>query len=57
MTPFRDELSGWRYSFAKKVRKVGNWFNPDTTTGNFFVYGRKEAASGRRAEKLHSLRD
>jgi hypothetical protein len=53
--PIRAALNGWRSSFMRRGREAGNWFNPDTTTGNSFVYGRREKVQGRRAEKIHSL--
>jgi hypothetical protein len=42
MMPIQAGLNGWRISFMKKGWMDGNWFNPDTITGNSFVYGRRE---------------
>jgi hypothetical protein len=52
---FREALNGWRISFVRKGRKAGSWFNPDTITGNSFVYGRREKKPGRKAEKTDSF--
>jgi len=55
MMPIQAALNGWRISFMRRGRKAGNWFNPDTITGNSFVYGRREKVPGRKSEKIYSL--
>jgi hypothetical protein len=52
---FREALNGWRISFVRRGKKAGSWFNPDTITGNSFVYGRRKKKPGRKAEKIDSL--
>jgi hypothetical protein len=52
---FREALNGWRISFVRKGRKAGSWFNPGTTAGNSFVYGRGKKKPGRKAEAIYSL--
>jgi hypothetical protein len=52
---FKEAWNGWRISLVRKGRKAGSWFNPDTITGNFFVYGRREKKPGRKAEEIYSL--
>ena len=52
---FREALNGWRISFVRKGRKAGSWFNPDTTTRNFSVYGRRRKKPGRKAEAIYPL--
>jgi hypothetical protein len=44
---FKEEWSGWRISFARKGRKAGNWYNPDTITGSSFAYGRRKKKARR----------
>jgi len=52
---FREALNGWGISFVRKGRKAGSWFNPDTITGNSFVYGRRKKKPGSEAEAIYSL--
>jgi hypothetical protein len=52
---FKEALNGYRISFVRKERKAGSWFNPDTITGNSFVYGRREKKPGRKAEEIYFL--
>jgi hypothetical protein len=53
--PFKVALGGWRTFLVRKGRKVGSWFNPDTITGNSFVYGRRERKPRREVEEIYSL--
>jgi hypothetical protein len=55
MMPFKAASDGWKISFARKGRKVGSWSNPDTITGNSFVYGRRKKKPGREVKEIYSL--
>jgi hypothetical protein len=55
MMSFKEACNGCRISFVKRGWKAGSWFNPDTITGNFFVYGRREEKPGRKAEEIYFL--
>jgi hypothetical protein len=52
---FTEACHGCRISSAKKGVKVGSWYNLDTITGNFFVYGKREKNPGRKTEGIDSL--
>jgi hypothetical protein len=52
---FKEGCNGCRISSTIKEGKAGSWYNPDTITGNFFAYGKREKKSGRKAEGIYSL--
>jgi hypothetical protein len=52
---FKEVCNGCKSSSSKKEGKAGSWSNPDTITGNFFVYGKREKKPGRKVEGIYSL--
>jgi hypothetical protein len=52
---FQGAFNGWKISFVREGRTAGSWFNPGTTTGNCFAYGRRERKPARKSEKVYSL--